>query len=312
MKVVLLGEIVRQRRLELHMSQEQLCEGICGQSTISRFENGDQTPSRNRIKAILQRLGLPDERFYGIVSAHEERIKNLQDEIHMDGIRFDRANNEERDRIRARMLDSIAELERIIEPDDKLTAQFVIQEKAHVEKSHSQEERLKMYMDALSLTAPHFNLDKIDDLRYSREELTIICMIAVSYSTMGQKRRAIEINSQLLSYIDVNYKSLRDYGGKLCLISCCLAIELDSDGQYEKAYEVAQRGWRACVEYGHHQYLGSFIAVMAECEYKFGNREKSAELYMQAYYTYKSTADDSNREIIRREMKEYLGIEPTY
>lgn len=312
MKVVLLGEIVRQRRLELHMSQEQLCEGICGQSTISRFENGDQTPSRNRIKAILQRLGLPDERFYGIVSEHEERIKNLQDEIHMDGIRFDRANNEDRDRIRARMFDSIAELERIMEKDDNLTAQFVMFTKSYLDSSLSFEDRLKMLVDALHLTVPRFDLDHIDRLLYSSEELGIINKIAVTYSRMGQKSKAIEINTQLFNYIETNYKSLRDYGGKFCMISCCLSIELAGDGQYEKAIEVAERGWHVCVEYGHYQYLGSFIAVMAECEYRLGNREKSAELYMQAYYTYKSTTDDRNRAIIKREMKEYLGLEPLY
>ena len=50
---------MKQRRLELGLTQEELCEGICEPITISRMENGRQTPSRNRINALLQRLGLP-------------------------------------------------------------------------------------------------------------------------------------------------------------------------------------------------------------------------------------------------------------
>ena len=71
MKEVFLGEVIRQRRLELGLTQEELCEGICEPMTISRFENGRQTPSRNRIKALLQRLGLPDDRFFGLLSTKE-------------------------------------------------------------------------------------------------------------------------------------------------------------------------------------------------------------------------------------------------
>ena len=40
MKEIFLGEVIRQRRLELGLTQEELCEGICEPMTISRFENG--------------------------------------------------------------------------------------------------------------------------------------------------------------------------------------------------------------------------------------------------------------------------------
>lgn len=56
-----LGDYIRQRRQELNLTQEQVCAGICEPVTLSRFENGRQTPSRTRINAILQRLGLPDD-----------------------------------------------------------------------------------------------------------------------------------------------------------------------------------------------------------------------------------------------------------
>ena len=40
-----LGEYIRQRRLDLGLTQEQVCAGICESVTLSRFENGKQTPA---------------------------------------------------------------------------------------------------------------------------------------------------------------------------------------------------------------------------------------------------------------------------
>ena len=81
MKEIFLGEFIKQRRLELGLTQEQLCEGICEPMTISRIENGRQTPSRNRINALLQRLGLPDDRYYALLSKNEAEVAGLQREI---------------------------------------------------------------------------------------------------------------------------------------------------------------------------------------------------------------------------------------
>ena len=63
MKEMFLGEYIKQERLKQKITQEQLCEGICDPITVSRMENGKQMPSYNRIRAFLQRLGLPDKRF---------------------------------------------------------------------------------------------------------------------------------------------------------------------------------------------------------------------------------------------------------
>lgn len=68
MREMFLGEVIKQRRAELQLTQEELCEGICDTVTISRIENGRQTPSRNRINALLQRLGLPDDRYFALLS----------------------------------------------------------------------------------------------------------------------------------------------------------------------------------------------------------------------------------------------------
>lgn len=74
MQNFLLGEYIRQRRLDLGLTQEAVCDGICEPITLSRIENGKQTPSRTRINAILQRLDLTDDRYYALLSKDELEI----------------------------------------------------------------------------------------------------------------------------------------------------------------------------------------------------------------------------------------------
>ena len=81
MKEVYIGSIIRKRRQELGLTQEQLCRGICETVTLSRIENGKQTPSRSKLNALLQRLGMPGERYYALLSEQEMKISNLQTEI---------------------------------------------------------------------------------------------------------------------------------------------------------------------------------------------------------------------------------------
>lgn len=81
MNVYFLGEYIKKQREKLGLTQEQVCEGICEQVTLSRLENGRQTPSRTRVNALLQRLGLPEDRYYMILTKNELEIEALKKEI---------------------------------------------------------------------------------------------------------------------------------------------------------------------------------------------------------------------------------------
>ena len=114
-----LGDYIRQRRQELNLTQEQVCAGICEPVTLSRFENGRQTPSRTRINAILQRLGLPDDRYYALVTPEELEIEALEKEI--VACNALKHVNEG--------FDKISQLEKIVKPDDQITQQFILRSK---------------------------------------------------------------------------------------------------------------------------------------------------------------------------------------
>lgn len=315
MEQIFLGEYIRQRREDLGLTQAQLCEGICEPITISRLENGRQNPSYNRIKALLQRLGLPGSRYFALLSRNEENIELLQKELRSDVICFERATAEERPHIREQALAKLEELEQLAEPDDRIIRQYILSTRVSLGKpdgSYDFKERLDMLTEAIRLTVPHFDLDEINLGRYSMAESTIINQIAKTYAEAGQKRKAIDIYRQLLKYVEKNDQELPKYAGHFCLIAHNYAIDLTLEKRLDEAVEIATRGQQTSVKYGDYQFLPGFLAILAECCYFMDKRVQSARLYMQACCLYDAIGDKHNFCIIQQEMKERLGLEIPY
>ena len=308
MRELFLGEFIKNRRLELGLTQEQLCEGICEPITISRLENGKQTPSRNRINALLQRLGLPGERYFALLSKNEKEVAALCKEIRAEKIRLNRAAEKERPVIQRRLGERLAQLEDIVEPDDQITQQNILKTKAFYEK-HSPEEQIEMLMRAIKMTVPNFELEKIDQGLYSIGETNLINGIASVYLKMGKVRVSIDIYRQLLKYIEGHDRELAEYARHFCLVAHNYAVALALEKRHEEAVELSERGWQICVEYGHYQFLPGFLAIIAECYYFMGEGDRAKEFYYQAYYIYKAVRDENSMNHIRKEMKEHLDLE---
>lgn len=312
MKEVFLGEVIRQRRLELGLTQEELCEGICEPMTISRFENGRQTPSRNRIKALLQRLGLPDDRFYGLLTTKELEISNLEKEITSCHVRFSRATPENKNRIREETFAKHRELERVIDKDDTLSRQLILRSKFFLGTEngpYSLDVGLSMLLEAMRLTSPKFDLDQIGRGLYTENEIKLINNMANCYIQAGRHYDAIDILKPLLRYLRTNMKDIPPNRAQIPMVAFNYARELAIVKRFDDAIEIAEYARRICIDYGVYTSLSGVLMLLAECHYHLGDHEKSVELYRQAYYLFKIIEDEDNLAIIKVEAKEFLGLE---
>ncbi len=70
----ILAEKLRVKRRELKLSQKELCEGICGQSQLSKIERGTFMPSAEMLFHFAQRLDVPLDYFF---NEHIEVKSNL-------------------------------------------------------------------------------------------------------------------------------------------------------------------------------------------------------------------------------------------
>lgn len=311
MKEIFLGEVIRQRRLELGLTQEELCEGICEPMTISRFENGRQTPSRNRIKAILQRLGLPDDRFYGLLSNRELQIRALEEAIISCHVRFERAAPEDKNAIREETLQKHCELMEVMEKDDILSKQLILRSRYLLGTEHgpySLDQGLSILLDAIQLTAPKFDLNQIGLGLYTENEIKLINNIALCYLRAGRHYDAIDVLKQLLRYLQTHLQKVPLNRTHIPMVAFNYARELEVVQRFDEAIEIGEYGKKICIDYGHYQFLPSILAVLAECHYHQGNRAESAELYRQSFYLYKVIEDDANCAIIQAEAQEFLNL----
>ena len=80
MAISQIGMIIRRRRMELGLSQEDLADGICAVTTLSRIENGERMPTQTHLEILLQRIGYSDMMLQSYVDeedfvAHEMKFK---------------------------------------------------------------------------------------------------------------------------------------------------------------------------------------------------------------------------------------------
>lgn len=312
MKEFFLGEVMRQRRLELGLTQEELCEGICEPMTISRFENGHQTPSRNRVKALFQRLGLPDDRFYYLLSKKELEISSLEKELVSSHVRFEHSTSQEKNIIRQQILELHTRLESIIDKDDTLSKQLILRSRCLLGTEsgpYGLEEGLSMLLEAIHLTSPKFDLNNIGCNLYTEAEIKIINNIANFYVRAEQHYEAIGILSQLLQYLQRKLKNVPPSRAQIPMIAFNYSRELEIVGNYNEAIKIAEYGRKICVDYGVYTSLARILMVLAECHFHLGNQAESTELYKQAFYIFKAIGDENNLEIITAEAKENLMLE---
>jgi len=307
-----LGEAIKKRRQELGLTQEQLCEGICEPITISRLENGKQTPSRNRINALLERLDMPADRYHALVSTRELEVDALQRDIISYSLRFRKASPEEKPEIRKIVTKALEELESIIDIDDTLSKQFILRSRVLIgteNGEYSFEEKISMLTDAIRMTSPGFDLDDIGRGLYTTDEIKIINHLATEFSDAGKFMDAIGILGPLYKYIQKHFQNIPLTRAHLNMIAFNYAKQFASIGQYQKAIEIAEEGQKICLNYGHYLSLPGLLAIQAECHYFLDNDQKSREFYRQAYYLMKVIGHDANLQILRENAKKALGLE---
>lgn len=76
-----IGRLIAEMRNRRGLSQEELSEGICAVSTLSKIENGIQMPRRKVYVALMQRLGLSPRNCRIFVSREEMRRCVLEERI---------------------------------------------------------------------------------------------------------------------------------------------------------------------------------------------------------------------------------------
>lgn len=309
---IAIGDLIRQHREALGLSQEQLCEGICSPVTLSRIETGGQIPSERRLRALMDRLGIVDTRQWVTQPAYEQRVEELQAETSARVARFSMAAEEEKPALRAEALKILEELERFAEPEDFMTRQQIMSERLRLgngERPYTTKEIVAGALEALRITHPTFTLEKISEFRYTSMEINLLNQIEAAYARADDWKNALFLSKRLFLYIKENTPEIVRYAGQKAQLAANYARELNRAGEYEKAIEIAEEGRRVSVKYKRCEALPLILAVLANSHANLLHREVSIKFYRKAYYLYEEFGDTVGACATITEAKKKWGVE---
>ena len=300
-----LGIIIRQRRDILGLSQQQLCQGICDRSTLSRIERGDQVPAYSTLRALLQRLGLEGKDVHFLLGQPDFETAQLQREIV--------ALNTRKQWLQAQQ--KIRQLQALPTAADPLTRQFILRAKALAGYEqdgkavpYPYEEQRQMLLEALQISCPGIDPEHPQGHLLGEEEGKLLNQIAITYSESGERRRAIEIYRQLMDYIQTHQVGTETGAVLLPLVAYNYSRLLGRERRYEECIEIAEIGRQCCVMYGRCKMLGGLLLNIACSQHELGNDLKAKELLIESFYIYRVMEDFRSCKVVKNYAKEKLNF----
>lgn len=188
---VITNELVRDIREAKGISQEQLCENICSQETLSRIEGGKRSPNKRKLYQLLKKMGMERENYYGFIEADDyelyEKVREYNRNI--PNGRLEEA---------MRLLD---EIQNGIDMTKTVNKQFIGMERIFEQITQNKlplEQANRQLWELLTLTMPPTDSDRMIYRAPFRTEYIIWNHMAVNLWKAGRVEKAIGIYGELM------------------------------------------------------------------------------------------------------------------
>ena len=250
MAVFQLGPIIRNRREELGLSQEDLADGICSVPTLSRIENGERMPTKNHFEMLMQRLGYSAMSLDFSTDKRDFRIHELK-------FRIRQCYMEERI-LEARFC--LTEFEKMHDRsttsvDKQFMALFRV---LLYEEQYTNAEKLEQLETALRWSCPKYDKGHMP-LVLSYEEIVLLNNIAICYDCLGMREKTISILTKLKEYYERNVVNSEESLRTQPMVLYNLSKYLGLNGQYDVCIEVCDIGIRIARSTGRCSALGKTL-----------------------------------------------------
>lgn len=194
--VYCIGDVIRKRRCMLGMSQQSLCEGICGKRTLIRIEHNKSELSNVYVRDIFCRLYLSKE--VQRISLETDDILNYYSEEKIIMLIS-----------KGKYLEAKSEINKVIknlDMENPLNKQYITFLECHVKyglkEITSIEEYVSTMIESLNYTF-HFDGKLKNDLFLTRQEYQDIYSIA--YSTEDTENKYCKLAEHIYKLLDKTY-----------------------------------------------------------------------------------------------------------
>ncbi|MCM1183240.1 MAG: helix-turn-helix domain-containing protein [Roseburia sp.] len=274
---VITNELIRDMREAKGLSQEELCERICSQETLSRIESGKRSPNKKKLYLLLQKMGMERENYYGFIEAEDY-------ELYEKVRRYNRCFPKDRREEAMKLLD---EIESRVDMTKNVNRQFIgkgrISELVTQGKLSRREanERLR---ELLCLTMPPAVSGKRIYRVPFRTEYTIWNKIAINLKEDGNAEEALCIYRELIQCYKRSRVLMRYHAVPGMTLYINYAGFLEEQDELEEAMAIGKEGLRHSLECCRGDMAGDILANLSLVYGKQGLPDMEEAYLRHGYY----------------------------
>lgn len=262
-----LGEVIRSLRKRMHLTQEELAEGICSPISISRIENGTQMPSSQVLDALLARLGTSTYQICNIYYKSEKQIafEKQADEVAVlirDG-QLERAKK------------CMASLEKHV-GENALNQQYymLLLASLQIGDSEKTDEVIDLLKQSLEITKPQFSYHDFRRKLLTAREANILSLLLIAYYKKQDILEAIQLGEELSESLQQNVSKIKDYSIIRVNVALNLAQCLSIENRYREALRYCSDAEELSYKLSEHALLPEILCIKAKLLYHLGEREE--------------------------------------
>lgn len=234
-ELVITNELVRDLREAKGFSQEELCEGICAQETLSKIETGKRSPNKKNLYRLLKKMGMERENYYGFIEADKYEMYEKVRE-------YNRCFLKEKDGEARKLLN---EIEQGIDMTKLVNRQFIGMERIFEQTAKndiSREHANKQLREILCLTMPQMKSNKMIYRVPFRTEYMIWNKIAINLRKEDRVEEAIQLYEELMACYERSKVVMRFHAIPGMSLYINYTGFLEANNELEKAAAIGKEG----------------------------------------------------------------------
>lgn len=301
MSIYGVGNYLKEYRKKAGLSQEELAEGICNASNLSRIETGSQMPTRRTYEALMQKLGQNVSLFSSFSTHREMEFYRLENQIgekladqNTDGLRglYDR-------------------MKVLADPREDLEQQYMLYVDALIRNLEGEGAVavLPQLMEALHVTRKNGDPENPREMKLlTFQEINLLNNIAVAYWRGGEKEKGMNLMLYLKEYMEEHLVDEKEKGGHYPMVLFNLSkwlLQLERPGE---ALEMALAGVKACNRYGKLLAFPKVLIAKADALRCLGREKEAIQVYRQVFYLSQAMENQERAARMQKILSEQYGI----
>lgn len=300
-EVLLLNEILRTYREERNLNREEVSEDICDVGSYARIESGTRGIRKSNYEKLMQRLDIPYGWFTSMLVTDNYECLMLA----RQGILASKFGDWEK-------MEMVLQKQKQLLDFGQIKNQQYLMEVENVLLYRTGQKTCDQFQDtaikALHLTVPNWNLHESIVHFYSKEEITLLNQIAISYRLQKKSKIGVHIIASVYETLEESAIDLTERAEEAVMLLATWKNLLTDLGEYDQAIEKADRGIKIALQSERGDKLDTLVY-----EKGWSNIHKNChdeqeiweniKICLEAYFI----SDLYNRERNKKDIKKFLG-----